>query len=584
MIENIIFLNEKWFWPIISLGLLMWIILIGTSWFSGRKKGFPLKIITGSIAISALVLIAMKPATISTRDGETGVLLTQGYSENQLDSLKKAIRDLVVLDYSKDLNLSEALDSLTEITILGSGVKSYDLWQFDSIGVQFLPGQLPNGIIKLNYPKEASIGDKFSVDGVYHSVKVKNRVVLQDPGGTALDSTDVNAGQSEFNLQTILKATGKLVYRLVEKDSTGSVLHDNPLPLNIIPKVVLNVLVLNDFPSFETKYLKNFLAENGHKVLIRSKITKGRYKYEYLNRDQISFADLSQPMLEDFDLLIIDYLSLKNLSNSAKNGLQRAVFEDGLGVFVQADASFFRSSKVFPQLNFDNDIQTSVRLTDFPRTILAKSPFIFKKSFDLEIIHTSDTKILSAYKRNGIGRLGTTVLETSYQLLLNGKKDSYDRLWTQILSPLAKPQTDLAEWAVAQEPLHVDEPLLFQLHTTENDPEVRDKNGNPIALKQNFDLPEKWEGRTYPNSKGWQQLQVEGDTTEILNYFVLDAMDWKPLSNYKKMEANKNYFKRNKSSVTEREYIEPINLWWFYGIFLLTIGYMWLEPKLFIKN
>lgn len=138
-----------------------------------------------------------------------------------------------------------------------------------------------------------------------------------------------------------MKTAGKLVYRLIEKDSVGNELSENPIPVEVQPNKVFNVLIINDFPTFETKYLKDCLAEMGHKVLIRSKLTSNRYKFEYFNREQVPLSVFSQATLESFDLLIIDSQSLRNLPNSAKNGLEMAINQDGLGVFVQADITFF---------------------------------------------------------------------------------------------------------------------------------------------------------------------------------------------------------------------------------------------------
>ena len=64
------------------------------------------------------------------------------------------------------------------------------------------------------------------------------------------------------------------------------------------------------------KYLKNYLAESGHKVLAQSRLTKDRYKYEYFNMSNKSNVGFTQEQLKPYDLLIIDGQSLNLLSSS----------------------------------------------------------------------------------------------------------------------------------------------------------------------------------------------------------------------------------------------------------------------------
>ena len=45
---------------------------------------------------------------------------------------------------------------------------------------------------------------------------------------------------------------------LVEKDSMNNLLASNPIGIQVIPKSTLNVLIINGFPTFETKYLKKY--------------------------------------------------------------------------------------------------------------------------------------------------------------------------------------------------------------------------------------------------------------------------------------------------------------------------------------
>ena len=580
MIENLHFFNEKWLWTAIIGGILVWLEFAILAWFSGGKKRFIIKMIAAFFAIAALVLIAIKPAVSKEQDAATGILITAGYDESVLDSLQKSGENSVTLNYNPGKDLSKDLDSLTAVQILGNGVKNYDFWQFKEISVAFLPGKLSQGVIRLKYNKQPIVGENLEIIGLFNNLQKGHRLVLQDPGNGGLDSIDLGKKTIDFRLVAPLKSMGKLVYRLVERDSMGTVIADNPLPVEVQPNKVLNVLIINDFPTFETKYLKNYLAEMGHQVLIRSKLTKGRYKFEYFNRDEIPLAVFSQAALKPFDLLIIDSQSLKNLPNSAKNGLKMAINEDGLGVFIQADNSFFREAGDLIPLKFNRDQNTTVRLDEFPRIPLTKNAFVFEKSFGLEMVQNSEDKIISAYKRNGKGRVGTTVLEKTYELLLDGKSKVYTKLWSELLSPLGKKKITATRWSSQDEIIYQDEPFNFTIYSSLTEPIVETQAGNRIALKQDFDLPEKWEGRTYPLQSGWNQLRLAQDSTQKFNYFVNDSAHWQSLSGYATMEQNQRFFNRENASALRKTSLKPIDLWWFFAVFLVFMGFLWLEPKL----
>ncbi len=579
MIENLDFIHQKWLWTVIIGGIIIWLFIVILAWFSGKKSRFLVKTLAAFFAITSLVLIIIKPAITKEQNVATGILLTPGYEKSVVDSLQNVVENAVILNYNPKVNLSKFLDSLNTVRILGNGIKNYDFWQFKGISTTFLPGKLPQGIIKLNYNNQPVVGDNLEIMGLFNNSKKGHQLVLQDPGGAGLDSTVVDKKRFNFRLVTPLKLTGKFVYKLVEKDSLGNKLNENFLPVQIKPSKTFNILIINDFPTFETKYLKDYLAEMGHEVLIRSKLTKDRYKFEYFNRKQVALYSLSQAALESFDLLIIDSQSLKILSNSARNGLKEAIDQDGLGVFVQGNNAFFTEARDLTSLKFKSDQNTTVRLDQFPSIALTKNSFVFEKSFGLEPVQNSKDNIISGYRRTGNGRVGTTVLEKTYELLLDGKRDVYTRLWTELLSPLGKKEISATRWSSQNGVIYKDEPFTFHIYTNLTEPAVETEAGNRIALKQDLELPENWEGRTYPQRQGWNHLSLAQDSTQVFNYFVDDSLHWKSLSGYATMAENKRFFNMENVSNSRKISLEPIDLWWFFAVFLVCMGFLWLEPK-----
>jgi hypothetical protein len=75
-------------------------------------------------------------------------------------------------------------------------------------------------------------------------------------------------------------------------------------------------------------------------------------------------------------------------------------------------------------------------------------------------------------------------------------------------------------------------------------------------------------------------LKIEQDSTSVFNYFVHNAEDWQALQSYRTSQQNKRFFQQE---ILEEESVKmpiAINPLWFYGIFLISMGVLWLEPKL----
>jgi hypothetical protein len=112
-------------------------------------------------------------------------------------------------------------------------------------------------------------------------------------------------------------------------------------------------------------------------------------------------------------------------------------------------------------------------------------------------------------------------------------------------------------------------------------PLVGDLKGSKIPLKQNITISNLWTGTVYPREKGWQTLRLEKDNGSTLDYYVNDLEVWKPLIAEKtKLENTRNFNESVKAGKT-RKTKEPIDPIWLYGIFLICMGYLWLEPKLY---
>jgi len=582
MIASLIFVNTQWLWPVGISALIIWVVFIWKEWFRFGKPKFFVNVIIAFVAISALAAIILKPLTANPKTSYHLALLTTGYKSAQLDSLKQIHKRLKIINYSDDQLIIKDEDTPDSLYVLGHGIKPYDLWQLDAIKVKYLGGQALKGISDLKYETNSTVGTQAIINGRYLNATPGSKLVLEDPSGEALDSISLlTKTTQEFQLEVPLKVQGKYLLNLIEKDSLGNSIRKKPLPIIVAEQNQLNILILNNFPTFETKYLKNYLAEKGHQVLIRSQLTTNRFKYEYFNMDDRPFAAITKKALAPFDLLIIDAISLQNLSKSKRNTLENSVRADGLGIFIQPNDSYFQSHRNLFSFKFVPDDNKTSTLEACPKIDIESYPFSFNSEFGLETILKDKSKPLSAYKRMGAGKVGTTLFKNTYELLLNGHTEVYQHIWSEIAENLSESENPIAEWHSDTPFTFNDEPFNFKLRTTIPHPMVSANGDYNIPMRQDLNIASLWKGVTYPRDIGWEKQYIQQDTTAVFEYYVTTSTHWQTLVANNTITTNTRHFNtqyQSEQSITKP--MKPINSIWFYLIFIISMGYLWLEPKL----
>ena len=578
MIDNIVFLNLPWLWPILIGGSLLLGVFLLKDWMQAGKRRFLLKAVLAILSVFSLALIALKPAVPSGESAGKMLLLTPGYLEEKLDSIRKEHRKIKVLEYKPGEVIPKEVGTAEKVFIAGHGLREYDLWQLEGIPAEYLGGRTPEGVVKLNYDREKSVGESLMLKGLYQAPQAGNLLVLEDSAGAGLDSIILISGNEQtFQLGAQLKVAGKFVFSFAEKDSLGNLISRDPLPVIVNEKKRLKILVLNSFPTFETRTLKNFLAEAGHELVIRSQITRGRFKYEYLNTEPVPVGSLTETTLENFDLLLLDAPSLRNLSGNQKSAVEKSVREAGLGIFIQPEESIFNLREELVPFTFERVQSEEARFAEWEDVVFNRFPFRIEEDFGVETIHSSNDQIATAYRRLGEGRIGTSVISNTYSLSLEGNTETYLQFWSRTVEQVARKESPPASWEQETEIIYPNEPFQFELRTELEEPEIS-TSGYKIPLKQDLNFPWLWKGTTWPQQEGWNSISL--DTTAVLDYYVAGEKDWTSLSSVKTKEANQRFFEISDSIENGQYPLEPVNPLWFYGLFLLCMGGLWLEPKL----
>lgn len=566
-------------WPVLVCAVFAYILFLWKEYRLAGMRRFFLTSFVSLVAIVSLVIMVLQPLQLEDRATGVGVILTQNYKEAQLDSLKLKYDRLSLISYTGNGFEKAHLDSINRAYIIGNGVATYDFWQLENIGTTYLGSDKLRGIVRLNYDRELTQGDSLRVNGLYAKPILGNKLILEDPGGNALDSvTFLETKNLKFSLDTKPKVSGRFVYKLVEKDTTNTIISSDPLPVVIKPKSNLGILIINMFPTFETKYLKNFLAENGHAVLVRSQLTKNTFKFENFNRKQGAVYNFSQSNLSEFDLVIIDIGSYLGLSRASRRALEKRVVDEGLGVFIQPDASLVNIGK---RLGFrlKRNTTTEIALPQWPKV---KIP-VLAASFEPEVLSqpilSSPDRVLSAYKTKGEGRLSTSMLTDTCQLVLDGEEATYQYIWSTILSAVSQKSIPIVGWE-SDDWAYKDEPFRFRLRTLIPNPHVVANVQDRIPLRQNIQLSDQWEGVVYPRMRGWNQLRLAQDSTMTMHYYVNNTADWQQLKAYDVKQENQRAFTGTEPSQAVISVLKPMSRLWFFVVFVLAMGYLWFVPRI----
>jgi hypothetical protein len=579
------------FQPIFS----MWIILSGTLLFLifliwkeiNRKNRFlALRIIAVVLMISSITLWLLQPMASVLKDSTSIILLTKNYDRAKVDSLSRkypTYKLLRTLDAAAYKDATELLpyalvDHKNDISfILGDGLPYYDQENISS-PYFFLPDKLPLGVTQLNVPNSVQVNQTTTISGVVN-IKGSTTLVLEEPSGQKDSVVLQGTGEKSFSLSFQAQQPGLFSYSIILRDSITSKT-EGQLPIEVTPEKKLNILIVQKYPSAEVRYLKNFLAEKGHALIVRSQISKNDFHYEFSNRETARINRFTTETLNEFDLVLIGSESLYGFSSSELKSIEQSS-KEGLGVIVLMNEVDFK--KKLPLLNTSltqypkDTVHLSVRKQRLVLPALAAS---VQSSSAITPLTTSATRILSGYRNEVGAKIGFQLLHETYRLLLEGKENEYAALWSPLLESTARLVPQPFKIKINNTfPYYQDEPLSINVLAAAEDPELK-SNSTMLPLQEDVLIDNYWHASTWAGKSGWHSLTTQDTTT--LHYYVSQEYEWGALriaQQQRQHQSNSSSsIAKNKSTLTiEHKLISSL---WFFMIFLLASGFLWLAPKL----
>ncbi|WP_184547421.1 hypothetical protein [Mucilaginibacter sp. FT3.2] len=559
------------------------------------------RIVASIIAVAALACIVIPLSyqiDVNKQDKNEALLLTDGFSKDSLIQYKteklftldgKIKKDIPKAIQIFDLGDLRSDSTITQVRILGNGLNKTELQQFGGLPLAFHPIPVKQGITAISWNKQLKTGEDLNIQGIYQNTLAKKIKLVLNGLSTGLDSTIIEAGKTApFNLNTVPKNSGRNIYSLLVL-AGGDTLEKESIPVQIEHAKPLKVLMLTSSPDFESRFLKNWLSENGYAVVVRSAISKDKFNKEFINIEQFPLDHLSAAVFNKFDVLIGDLSVLKTLNSAEAAALQQDVNQKGLGVIVRADSAL--KSDYWMQRNFSSD-RLAVK-DPAPVSLILQGKMALSAKLNAGIVYINNQNniqslvsdkqghILAASTLAGAGKLVFTPLNSTFSWVLGGNKTDYAGLWSLLISKVTRKLPTSENWTVKSAIPTLSNPveLLLESATIPSDIQIE---GGTIGPKQNAFIPFEWLVKYWPTSAGWQSVKQANGMLKW--FYVYNNADWRSIRALKKQADTKAYVIQHaiNSNVTKQiqeKATITVRKIYFYVLLLMACAFLWLEAR-----
>ena len=561
------------------------------------KRGhLKFRVIASILAVSALAGIILPISytrKTSVSNDRAIVLLTPGFDPDSLINYKGDL--LFTTNRSIQKSYPQAklirLDELKidspafiKMHVFGCGLNESELKQLNHVPMAFHPASLPAGIDNINWNQKLRTGESLTVQGRYNNSSSKAVKLILKGLSTQLDTAVIPAeGNKEFELNTVPKSDGRAVYHLLAIAGTDTLENEN-LPLEIAPVPPLKILILSAAPDFETKFLKNWLSENGYQVAARSKISKDKFSSEYANMQPVKLERLNAGILGQFDVVIGDLSEL-----ITEGSLKSEITQKGLGLIIWADSlskdsSWLQTNFLIEKLKVKNPSPMALNIRGGKRKstpLKTDQLFIREMPATQSLVRDAQNHSFAGSSLAGSGRLVFTTITNSYNWMLTGDNEDYAAFWSLLIKSVAR-KTPVAEnWHVARYPA-ANEPIDLLLESAQSSGKII-VDSSVVAPAQNPQIPFEWISRYWPTTVGWHHIKQNNG--QAAWWYAYGKDDWKPAKATQKMAATSRYAEAYPAngSVTKQIHkkvrIEVPKIY-FYLLLLAASVYLWAEAKI----
>jgi hypothetical protein len=575
-------------WTLIIL-LLVTVSLIVLEWIKPRRFIF-YRLLASSFAMFSVAMLLLRPSYFTKDKSDQYLILTPNYPIQVVDSLLQVHPELMVVSYgdsskhqsTPQIQTRQQLKDLDGkiAFIAGEGlIKShFNLLQHKTF--HFLPATNPIGIIEISLLDNTFPGQWSTIKG---KINIKEPTTLQliDPAGKIDSIVSDQTGEQPFTFLALNKQAGNLLYTL--KTITSLPEETFSIPLKVSQPEKLEVLMLQQAPSFEMRQLKNFLTSQGHGIQVRSQLSKSNFSYEKVNTDKKQISNITDDILKDYDLLILENSTLEQLSRIESEAIAKAT-DAGLGILLLMDqpANKNKSAKSLTNFSLTKDERDTVHLaldSSTKKFVIKKQRQIISPKPDIIPVLVNSEKIFAAYRYQRFGKVAVQLLNETYQLRLAGDSTAYANIWSDLITLTSRQKLTNTDITITDEfPYNPKKPLQVRVITNEERPMLY-YEGKIAPLIEDVLIDNLWSATIRPQKTGWNSVQLNDSAQYDL--YVSGNEEWSALKQHQQMNLHHTEtIKSNYSNHGKVSRYEDIPSYLFYLSFLLSMAFLWLAPKI----
>lgn len=404
--------------------------------------------------------------------------------------------------------------------VSGWGLDEAELTQAGGRPITFAAEAPPPGIATIRWSAAVPLGGRLVVRGTTTGLAPGTLLRLDGPAGGA-DSART-AEDSTFTLSARPSAEGR--FRYIVRASPGRApAAGDTLGVSVVRRPTPAVLILDASPSFESRYLEDWLRRSGGSLAARTAISRARFRTRYVNRPADDLGRLTPEALQRFDVVLLDAAALAGMPAADRVALETAVREGGLGVVVAEGAGAPPSGTLLHGFSVAALAggERTARLAwdgESGRALVGIAAFRLTGDDAVRALVTdSSGGVVAAWRRQGAGAVALTLVTTPSRWQLGGEPERFASYWSLLLGAAARPPR--LQW-VATAPALVDQPMrLVRLGpdtTTTAVIDSPDGTHDSLFLAQDPITPTRWEGTWWPRAGGWHRVNGGSASLDFL--------------------------------------------------------------------
>jgi hypothetical protein len=519
--------------------------------------------------------------------------------------------------------------SLQQLTIVGDGLSPAQ-WQAlkannTQLSIDFMPSTPLTGLLNMRWNKQIIQGEILSIAGRLHIADQDSNpgdlytLALFDPMGNKVAEQNLRAGEN-FIFSVQPSASGNWLYQLSLSDAAQNnnsakaqaVIISENVAVAVQSATTLKILIYQSAPSFETRQLREWAGSFANPVTVISQISKNKHLTQHFNyqgqtpnhMELLELADLNQ-----FDLMVMDGRALGLISQQEWLALKQAV-QQGLGLLLLADQSLqsalqLQDSALADKIYLSPIIQQGAAQTVVPNwpnsqieQAIQAQPINLLISQGLTLVFGERQQALVSSLSMGLGKIGVSLLNSTYQWQTSGATAQYSHYWQYLLSQLAANRQP-AYW-LAQTP---DRVMLLNQHSSAC---ALSELAAPQAVLEALDYQSVFKlslvstliqqdrhcTSYWPQHSGWQQLKLFATGNEannpaavssVQNQYVYEPNNWMAWQQRQKQQSSMYHVQLSQSlakpQAQEHSYI--LSKLWFWLLLVTACGFLWVERKQF---